>query len=64
VVLKGNNFMPFNLTEDIDPSNETLCVFEGIGTVKATVLSSTRAYCEAPSNYVLEKTIVEFTLND
>lgn len=56
--------MPFNWTEDIDNQNDTFCTFEGIGKVRAYVLNSTKAYCEAPPNYVTESTIVEITLNN
>jgi hypothetical protein len=64
VIIKGNNFMPFNFTEDIDNSNDTFCIFEGIGKVRAYALNSTKVYCEAPPNYVTEKTTVEVTLNN
>lgn len=64
VILKGNNFMPFNVTEDIDSSNDTFCIFEGIGKVRAYPINSTKLYCEAPPNYIIENTIVEVTLNN
>ena len=63
VIIKGNNFFPF-VAEDIDNSNDTFCEFEGVGKVKAYVLNSTKLYCEAPPNYVLDKTYVEVTLNN
>lgn len=56
--------MPFNFTEDIDNSNDTFCIFEGIGKVRAYALNSTKVYCEAPPNYVTEKTNIEVTLNN
>jgi hypothetical protein len=64
VILRGNNFMPFNLTEDIDNSNDTFCIFEGIGKVRAYPINSTKIYCEAPPNYITESTFVEVTLNN
>ena len=56
--------MPFNFTEDIDNSNDTFCIFEGIGKVRAYALNSTKVYCVAPPNYVTEKTNIEVTLNN
>lgn len=64
VVLRGNNFLPFDYKEDIDNSNDTFCNFEGIGLVKAYVLNSTKIFCEAPPNYVTPSSIVEVTLNN
>ena len=63
VLLKGSNFDPF-FEESIDNHNDTFCEFEGIGKVKAEVINSTKAYCIAPANYILDKTYVEITLND
>jgi hypothetical protein len=63
VIIKGANFMPF-IEEGIDNSNDTFCEFEGIGRSKAYVLSSSKLYCEAPPNFVLDKTNIEVTLND
>ena len=63
VIIRGNNFMPF-IGEDIDNTNDTFCEFEGIGKVKAYPLNSTKMYCEAPPNFVLDKTFVEVTLNN
>lgn len=67
VILKGNNFKPFDFYEEIDNRNDTFCIFEGVGKVRTYYLesnSSTSLYCEAPPNYVLDKTIVEVTLNN
>lgn len=64
VIIKGNNFNPFLPDNLIDNSNDTFCNFEGIGKVKAYILNSTKLYCEAPPNYILDKTIVEVTLNN
>ncbi len=63
VIIRGNNFMPF-IGEDIDNTNDTFCEFEGIGKVKAYPINSTKLYCEAPPNFVLDKTFVEVTLNN
>jgi hypothetical protein len=63
VLVKGNNFMPF-IDSDIDNQNDTFCIFEGLGKVQATVINSTKLYCEAPPNYVVEQTFVEVTLNN
>ena len=56
--------MPFNFTDDIDNSNDTFLIFEGIGKVPAYVINSTKLYCIAPQNYILSQTIVELTLNN
>ena len=64
VIIKGSNFMPFNITDEIDNSNDTFCIFEGIGKVRAYTINSTKLYCEAPPNYILEHTFVEVTLNN
>ena len=63
VIVRGANFMPF-IDEGIDNGNDTFCEFEGIGKSKAYVLSSTKLYCEAPPNFVLDKTNIEITLNN
>jgi hypothetical protein len=55
--------MPF-IDSDIDNQNDTFCIFEGLGKVQATVINSTKLYCEAPPNYVVEQTLVEVTLNN
>ena len=39
-------------------------MFEGLGKMKASVINATKAFCEAPPNYVLDMTYVEITLND
>ncbi len=41
-----------------------MCKFEGIGVVKAWVINSTKIYCEAPENKIVEHTNVEISLND
>lgn len=63
VIIKGNNMLPF-VGEDIDNFNDTFCEFEGVGKVKAYPINSTKIYCEAPPNFVLDKTFVEVTLNN
>lgn len=63
VIIRGQNFQPF-VAEDIDNANDTFCEFEGIGKVRAYPINSTKMYCEAPPNYVLDKTVVEITLNN
>ena len=55
--------MPF-LEADIDNQNDTFCEFEGLGKVPAVVINSTKLYCEAPPNYVVDQTIIEVTLNN
>ena len=56
--------MPFNFIDDIDNQNDTFCIFEGIGKAQAYTLNSTKLYCDAPPNYISEKTYVEVTLNN
>jgi len=63
IQIKGNNFAPFNGT-DLDTKNTTYARFEGIGTVKGHVVSSTLMNVTAPPNYVLDSTYVEITLNN
>lgn len=64
VLVKGNNFMPFVELNDIDNQNDTFCEFEGIGKVQAEVINSTKLFCVAPPNFILDQTIVEVTLNN
>ncbi len=65
VIIQGQNFMPFRGETDIDnPTNDTMCYFEGIGKVPAYVINSTKIYCEAPPNFVMEVTKIEVTLNN
>lgn len=64
VIIKGTNFMPFIDDKGIDNANDTFCEFEGIGKVQAVIINSTKLYCEAPPNFVLETTNVEITLNN
>jgi hypothetical protein len=61
--MKGNNFNPF-VAESIDNSNDTFVEFEGIGKVPGYVINSTKLWLIAPPNFVLDKTIVELTLNN
>jgi hypothetical protein len=63
ILVKGNNFLPF-IGEDIDNNNDTFVEFEGIGKVKAHVINSTKLTVVAPPNYLMEKTLVELTLNN
>jgi hypothetical protein len=65
VIIKGSNFNPFNFTNGIDISNSTFCNFEGINTrVRAYSLNSTKLRCVAPPSYILDRAIVEVTLNN
>lgn len=63
IIVKGSNFMPFIDTK-INNTNDTFCEFEGIGKVQAVIINSTKVYCEAPPNFILEETRVEITLNN
>lgn len=56
--------MPFIELNDIDNQNDTFCEFEGIGKVQAEVINSTKLFCVAPPNFILDQTIVEVTLNN
>jgi len=52
IVLKGQNFKPFQDEPDVDNSNSTYCAFEALNVkVKATVYNSTKAICVAPPSY-------------
>ena len=64
VEVRGSNFLPFNFVTDIDNSNDTFCDFKGIRKVRAYVKNSTKLICEAPESYIIEKTVVEVTLNN
>jgi hypothetical protein len=64
VLVRGNNFNPFGEEDQINNANDTFCEFEGISKVPASIVNSTKLYCEAPPNFVLEKTYVEVTLNN
>jgi hypothetical protein len=64
VLIKGNNFRPFDLKNDIDNTNDTFVSFEGIGKVKAHVINSTKMWVEAPPNFILDVTYLEITLNN
>ncbi len=66
VMLYGNNFHPFQDYRD-DPQmpnmNHSVAQFEGLGMVPLTVINSTKAYCYAPPNYILDKVVLEMSLN-
>lgn len=65
ILLKGLNFRPFSdLGDEVNNDNDTFCLFEGIGKVKAIIISSTKAYCEAPTSQTLQATKIELTLNN
>ena len=63
IVAKGNNFNPFK-DEPIDNLNDTFCIFEGLGKVKATPLNSTKITFASPPSYLLRQAVVECTLNN
>lgn len=50
IILKGNNFKPFDFAHDIDNSNDTFCNFGALGKKPAQVVSSTEARCRSPKN--------------
>jgi hypothetical protein len=50
IVLRGNNFMPFDFMNEIDNRNDTFCFFDKLGKKPATVHSSTEARCQSPPN--------------
>lgn len=67
IILKGNNFMPFDFQKDIDNSNDTFCDFGPLGKKPAKVYSSTEARCVSPPNNVnppLVNVPLKFTLNN
>jgi hypothetical protein len=64
VLIRGQNFNPFMDNEHFNNSNDTFCWFEGVGKSKAFIINSTKAYCEAPPNFVVDETKVELTLNN
>jgi len=50
LTLKGNQFMPFDWSLDIDNQNDTFCHFGPLGKTPAHVLSETTAECLSPPN--------------
>jgi hypothetical protein len=52
IILKGNNFKPFDLVNDINNANDTFCMFGPLGKKPAKVYSSTEARCISPPNNV------------
>lgn len=50
IILKGNNFKPFDFVNDINNQNDTFCIFGALGKKPATVVSSTEARCISPPN--------------
>jgi hypothetical protein len=43
ITLKGSGFMPFDWSADIDNRNDTFCIWDELGKVKAEVISYTLA---------------------
>ena len=65
VTLVGQNFKPFDWSNDIDNQNDTFCSFGALGKVPAQVLSQTEAECISPANPQHLTTIpVKFTINN
>ena len=67
IILKGNNFKPFDFNKDIDNSNDTFCIFGPLGKKPAKVVSSTEARCMSPPNNMnppLVDVKMQFTLNN
>lgn len=65
VTLKGSGFMPFDWAGDIDNRNDTFCIWDELGKVKATVISYTLAQCMVPPNSAALQTLhVKLTLNN
>lgn len=67
IILKGNNFKPFDFAKDIDNSNDTFCNFGALGKKPAKVISSTEARCMSPPNNMnppLNDVKLQFTLNN
>jgi hypothetical protein len=50
VILKGNNFKPFDFVNDIDNTNDTFCMFGVLGKTKAQCVSHTECRCLSPKN--------------
>jgi hypothetical protein len=50
IVLKGNNFLPFDFANDINNANDTFCLFGALGKKPAQVVTSTQARCYSPPN--------------
>jgi plexin A len=67
ITLRGNNFLPFDLQNDINNANDTYCLFGALGKKPAKVVSSTEARCLSPPNNFnppLVSVLVNLTLND
>lgn len=65
VALKGSGFMPFDWASDIDNRNDTFCMWDELGKVKAEVISYTLAQCQVPPNTARVQTLhVKLTLNN
>lgn len=67
VVIKGNNFKPFDFRNDINNTNDTFCHFGALGKRPAHVYSSTELRCISPPNNVnppLVSVDVQVTINN
>ena len=65
ITLKGSGFMPFDWAGDIDNRNDTFCVWDQLGKVRAEVISYTLAQCQVPPNTLnLVNLHLSLTLNN
>ena len=65
ITLKGSGFMPFDWSADIDNRNDTFCIWDELGKVKAEVISYTLAQCMVPANAANVVALhVKLTLNN
>jgi len=65
ITLKGSGFMPFDWATDIDNRNDTFCVWDELGKVRAEVISYTLAQCMVPPNTANLVTLhLKLTLNN
>lgn len=65
ITIKGSGFMPFDWASDIDNRNDTFCVWDELGKVRAEVISYTLAQCLVPPNTAGLTTLhLKLTLNN
>lgn len=65
VVLRGDNYLPFDWHLDINNRNDTFCHWGPLGKTPAEVISSTEAECLSPVNTVRADWVpVNLTLNN
>ena len=67
IIIKGNNFKPFDASHDVNNTNDTFCDFGKLGKTKAFAYSSVELRCNSPPNNMnppLVSTMLRVTLNN